>query len=80
MDKIKPLFTATATAVGGRNGHAESSDRIVAVDLSVPKEMGGPGKPGPRRRSIFSPRAMRLVSAARSTSWRNSTRRTQARP
>jgi hypothetical protein len=26
MDKIKPLFTATATAVGGRNGHFESSD------------------------------------------------------
>ena len=46
MDKIKPLFTATATAVGGRNGHSESSDGIVAVDLSVPKEMGGPGKPG----------------------------------
>ena len=35
MDKIKPLFTATATAVGGRNGHSESSDGIVAVDLSV---------------------------------------------
>ena len=46
MDKIKPLFTATATAVGGRNGHSESSDGIVAVDLSVPNEMGGPGKPG----------------------------------
>jgi Ohr subfamily peroxiredoxin len=46
MDKIKPLFTATATAIGGRNGHTESSDGIVKVDLSVPKEMGGPGKPG----------------------------------
>ena len=46
MDKIKPLFTATATAVGGRNGHSKSNDGIVAVDLSVPKEMGGPGKPG----------------------------------
>src|SRR5215471_10986156 len=46
MDKIKSLFTATATAVGGRNGHSETSDHIVAVDLSVPKEMGGPGKPG----------------------------------
>jgi len=42
---IKPLFTATATARGGRNGHTESSDHMVAVDLSVPKEMGGPGKP-----------------------------------
>jgi lipoyl-dependent peroxiredoxin len=46
MDKIKPLFTATATAAGGRNGHTESSDGIVKADLSVPKEMGGPGKPG----------------------------------
>ena len=46
MDKIKPLFTASATVTGGRNGHAESSDGIVKVDLSVPKEMGGPGKPG----------------------------------
>jgi Ohr subfamily peroxiredoxin len=46
MDKIKPLFTATATATGGRNGHTEASDGIVKADLSVPKEMGGPGKPG----------------------------------
>lgn len=46
MDTIKPLFTATATATGGRNGHSESSDGSVKADLSVPKEMGGPGKPG----------------------------------
>ena len=46
MDKIKPLFTATATATGGRNGHTDSSDHVVAADLSVPKAMGGPGKPG----------------------------------
>ena len=43
---IKPLYTATATATGGRNGHTESADHSVAVNLSVPKEMGGPGKPG----------------------------------
>lgn len=46
MDKIKPLFTATATATGGRNGHTQSTDGSVSVDLSVPKEMGGPGRPG----------------------------------
>lgn len=46
MDKIKPVYTATATARGGRNGHTESSDGIVKLALSVPKEMGGPGKPG----------------------------------
>ncbi len=43
---IKPLFTATATATGGRNGHSEAQDHSVAVDLSVPKAMGGPGRPG----------------------------------
>jgi lipoyl-dependent peroxiredoxin len=46
MDKINPAFTATATASGGRNGHTESDDGIVKADLSVPKAMGGPGKPG----------------------------------
>ena len=45
MDKIKPLFTASATATGGRNGHTQSSDGMVSVNLSVPKAMGGPGKP-----------------------------------
>ncbi len=43
---IKPLFTATATATGGRNGHTEAQDHSVSADLSVPKAMGGPGKPG----------------------------------
>lgn len=42
---IKPLFTAKATATGGRNGHTQASDGSVSADLSVPKEMGGPGKP-----------------------------------
>jgi lipoyl-dependent peroxiredoxin len=46
MDQIKTLFTAKATATGGRNGHSESDDGMVKVDLSVPKAMGGPGKPG----------------------------------
>jgi osmotically inducible protein OsmC len=46
MDKINPLFTATATASGGRNGHTESDDGMIKADLSVPKAMGGPGKPG----------------------------------
>jgi osmotically inducible protein OsmC len=46
VDSIKTLFTAEATATGGRNGHAEAADHSVSVNLSVPKEMGGPGKPG----------------------------------
>lgn len=46
MDQIKPVFTATATATGGRNGHTQASDGTVSADLSVPKAMGGPGKDG----------------------------------
>src|SRR5262244_2076741 len=46
MDTIKPLFTATASCTGGRNGHTQASDGTVSADLSVPKAMGGPGKPG----------------------------------
>jgi Ohr subfamily peroxiredoxin len=44
--EIKPLFTATATATGGRNGHTAADDGSVSVDLSVPKAMGGAGRPG----------------------------------
>jgi osmotically inducible protein OsmC len=46
MDAIKPLYTARASAVGGRNGHTETSDGVVKADLSLPKELGGPGRPG----------------------------------
>jgi Ohr subfamily peroxiredoxin len=43
---INVLYTAHATAVGGRNGRTHSDDGIVDVQLSIPKSMGGPGKPG----------------------------------
>lgn len=46
MDMIKPLFTARATATGGRNGHTAAEDGTVAANLSVPKAMGGPGREG----------------------------------
>jgi lipoyl-dependent peroxiredoxin len=42
---IKPLVTATAHSTGGRNGHSETTDKSVSVNLSVRKEMGGPGLP-----------------------------------
>jgi lipoyl-dependent peroxiredoxin len=42
---IKPLVTATAVSNGGRNGHTETTDHSVSVNLSVRKEMGGPGLP-----------------------------------
>lgn len=42
---IKPLVTAVAKSTGGRNGHSETTDQSVSVDLSVPKAMGGAGLP-----------------------------------
>lgn len=42
---IKVLFTAHATATGGRNGHTQADDGLISVDLSIPHSMGGPGKP-----------------------------------
>ena len=39
----KDLYTAHATATGGREGHSATDDGLVNVDLALPKEMGGPG-------------------------------------
>ena len=40
---VKPLYTARATATGGRSGHAVTDDGLLDVHLKPPKEMGGPG-------------------------------------
>ena len=42
---VEVLHTSRGTSQGGRNGHTESGDGMVKVNLSVPKDMGGPGKP-----------------------------------
>lgn len=39
---MKKLYTAVATATGGREGHAESNDGKLKVTLTPPKELGGP--------------------------------------
>ncbi len=40
------LYRAKATATGGRDGTARTDDGVISVGLSVPKSMGGAGKPG----------------------------------
>lgn len=40
---MTPLYTTTASATGGRNGHAFTQDGTLDLKLSIPKEMGGPG-------------------------------------
>ncbi|WP_182525108.1 organic hydroperoxide resistance protein [Nocardioides dongkuii] len=38
------LYTASAAATGdGRNGHVQSTDGVLDLDVRVPKEMGGSG-------------------------------------
>ncbi len=43
---IQRLYTARAKATGGRDGRTVSSDNVIDLPLSTPKEMGGPGKAG----------------------------------
>ncbi len=39
----KALYTAVATATGGRNGHVKSSDDVLDLQVRMPKELGGSG-------------------------------------
>ena len=45
--KIEKIFTAQAVATkGGRDGHVSTNNNVLNLELSTPKEMGGPGKAG----------------------------------
>ncbi|MGH3715586.1 MAG: organic hydroperoxide resistance protein [Micromonosporaceae bacterium] len=52
---MKTLYTAKATATGsGRGGHVRSSDEALITDLSVPRELGGPGGDGTNPEQLFA--------------------------
>lgn len=40
---MEKLYTAAASATGGRNGHVKSSDGVLDLDVRMPKELGGGG-------------------------------------
>lgn len=40
---MKALYTATVTAIGGREGKVTSSDGVLDLRIERPKEMGGRG-------------------------------------
>ena len=40
---MSALYTTQARVVGGRAGHAETSDGLLKVNLAMPKELGGQG-------------------------------------
>jgi lipoyl-dependent peroxiredoxin len=55
MTKLeKVLYRAEATATGGREGRAVSSDGVLDVALSVPRELGGPGAAATNPEQLFA--------------------------
>ncbi|TFW16977.1 organic hydroperoxide resistance protein [Massilia arenosa] len=51
---MQVLYTAHATATGGREGRASSSDGKLDVTLSTPKELGGAGGNGTNPEQMFA--------------------------
>jgi len=52
---VNALYTAKATSTGAaRAGHVESSDSVLTLDLSIPKEMGGAGGVGTNPEQLFA--------------------------
>lgn len=54
MSIEKVLYRAQATATGGREGNASSSDGVLKVQLSTPRELGGAGGPGTNPEQMFA--------------------------
>lgn len=48
------LYKAHATATGGREGRATSSDNVLDVKLTTPKELGGAGAVGTNPEQLFA--------------------------
>ncbi len=51
---MKALYTTEAVVEGGRAGHGRTSDGRLAVDLSVPRELGGGGGAGTNPEQLFA--------------------------
>lgn len=55
MDTPTPvLYQAHATSTGGRDGRAVSSDGILDVKLTTPKQLGGAGATGSNPEQLFA--------------------------
>jgi osmotically inducible protein OsmC len=50
----KVLYRAQAKATGGRDGHAVSSDGVLDVKLTTPRELGGAGGAGTNPEQLFA--------------------------
>lgn len=50
----KVIYSAEASATGGRDGHVKSSDGTLDVKLVAPKELGGTGHGGTNPEQMFA--------------------------
>ena len=48
------LYKAHASATGGREGRATTSDHVLDVQLTTPKELGGAGASGTNPEQLFA--------------------------
>ncbi len=54
MSIEKVLYTAHAKATGGRDGRAVSSDKVLDLTLTTPRELGGAGGAGTNPEQLFA--------------------------
>jgi lipoyl-dependent peroxiredoxin len=54
MSIEKVLYRAHAKVTGGRDGHAVSSDNVLDVKLTTPRELGGAGGAGTNPEQLFA--------------------------
>ncbi|MBU6437756.1 MAG: organic hydroperoxide resistance protein [Betaproteobacteria bacterium] len=55
MNKIdKVLYRASATSTGGRSGTSKSSDGVLDLTLTTPRELGGAGGTGTNPEQLFA--------------------------
>jgi len=54
MKVEKVLYRAQATATGGRDGRARSSDGVLDLQLTTPKELGGAGGAATNPEQLFA--------------------------
>ncbi len=50
----KIVYTAHASATGGREGHISSTDNVLDMNLTTPKELGGAGAAGTNPEQLFA--------------------------
>lgn len=51
---LNVLYRTTATATGGRDGHAATADGSLDVRLTTPRELGGAGGTGNNPEQLFA--------------------------